>query len=255
MVNSLPSSPAPHARLQVVRRVRQVRGQGLQRGFEGARRHGVEDGSVLALGLVPHGGEVEADVAVGLLAQAGEHVEGQGPVGGLVEEVVEHLVEVAPLDAVGLALHQVEHLGGVLDDAAGDAGKGDLHQAGLQRGDHLVQLAGLLQRERGNHGPSVPLEGDQSLGLQQAQGLAQGDGAHAEAEGELGLVQRFALGKEPAVDGLPQHPRDVVGGGAVSRVARRKAFEGHLFVHGTGPPGKYIFCRRYYRNASQIILH
>ncbi|EXI67182.1 MAG: hypothetical protein AW08_02284 [Candidatus Accumulibacter adjunctus] len=94
-----------------------------------------------------------------------------------------------------------------------------------QRTD-LHVFADLGGRERGHDDATVALEGDQTLGLEVFQRLANGNLADVEVAGDLVLSQQFA-GRQQAIDDrLLQRLRDMIRRAQARHFLRSDQFEG-----------------------------
>ena len=189
-----------------------------QRPLDVVGLHRFQDLPVLFLGLLPDEGHVNPDVAVHLLAQEGDLVQGLGAVGGVVQQVVEDEVLLPPEDAVHLPLHLVQHCPGLQDRRRLDVGEGDAQDGDFERRDHLVDLLHLRKGQARDHGAAPPAKVHEPLHLEQAQGLSKGDWADLQALRQLALMQGLSLRKGPPIDRLPQDVRDIIRGRVVLQV-------------------------------------
>ncbi len=99
---------------------------------------------------------------------------------------------------------RIQHFDGAVELLVGHEGNGAAEQIAFDVGAQLEQLVDLVERERGDDGAAVRAEADEALGLELAQGFADGDAAHSEFVGEGVLAKGLAVGEVAAENSLAE---------------------------------------------------
>jgi hypothetical protein len=135
---------------------------------------------------------------------------------GLVQRHVKAAIQLAHATRALFRVHVVNQILGTRQLALGQVGNRQGQRGRLQRHPNRVGVGGIGGGDLRDHGALVGHEIQQRLGLELAQGLADGHAAHSEGGGQVFLAQGSAAGQATGEDGLTQGGLDEGGGRAVA---------------------------------------
>lgn len=193
-------------------------GHGLHRVVLGSVDQRLEDGPVLAVGLLAPAaqfveeGRLTRQCVADLLDDAAE----DGVAGRLGHRQVEDGVHGDPRGGVGLLLHPVEQMAQMVEVLRGAAQRGVPGDRDLDMPAHFQQVAGgvvaeggVLDRVRQDERPLAALGDGQAHGLQGPEGFPQHGAADLEGPAQLGFGgELVAHGVVTALDGAAQVAED-----------------------------------------------